>query len=286
MEANILDALTRSPKTIGGIMGNHALNGVEGFIKRSPDGFRFDPKHLVVEEGFNGRQVYGDQEDLELKENIRQNGVLESLKVQKNDDNQLVIRNGHRRHWCCISLIEEGVEIPSVPIELVDKKMGPAELIFLMLNSNTGKKFNPLEEADVFRRLKALGFEVKQIAQRIGKSVPFVYNRLNLINSSAETREAIKKKEIGVTVASKAIASAGGDPDKQKRAIRKIVQRKNQARIQWSKKIGGLFFEGFEEKQKPLVDLFLSKDFSSKLDEMGFDPETLKITISKKGEPN
>jgi ParB family chromosome partitioning protein len=97
-------------------MSKHALNGVDGFVKRN-EYFDFDPALLIVEDGFNPRLSFGDQDDIALKESIRENGVMVPLAVQK-IDGKLIIREGHRRRWACMELIKEGAEIKKVPVML------------------------------------------------------------------------------------------------------------------------------------------------------------------------
>jgi ParB/RepB/Spo0J family partition protein len=263
---------------IGGLMANHALANVEGFVKRGREEFRVDPSTLIVEEGFNLREDYGDEDDLALKENIRVNGVLEPIKVQKNTDNQLIMRDGHRRKWCCDELAKEGEPVRSVPVMLTDKRMTPAEAIFLMFNTNETKRFKPLEEAEGCRRLMALGFEVSEIAQRIGKTKQHVYNRLQLVHASAETRQAIKDRKVGVSVAQRAVAQSGGDSSKQKDAIRKATQPK--AQITWDKVTKCHVSKGFTPDQELVLSTIMPHGLSKKLLDVGLNPETFKIIVN------
>lgn len=199
-------------------MAKHALAGVEGFIGTSQF-FKVDPKVLIIEDGFNPREKFGDVEDIELKNSINENGVQIPLKVQKTPEGNLKIRDGGRRHWACMQLINEGVDIKSVPVMLIDKNTTDDDGLFLALITNTGKPFKPYEEAKAFQRLKSHGHSVADIARRIGKTQPFVYERLRLINMTTETKQALEKKQITIRDAAGIAANSGGNSENQKTGI-------------------------------------------------------------------
>lgn len=267
----------------------HALASVEGFQKRASTYYYVDPRVLIIEEGFNPRQGFGDNSDLELKANIKENGVIEPIKTQK-IDSQLIVRDGGRRHWAVMQLIDEGTDINTVPIVLIDKATTPANALFLAINSDSSKPLSPIEEANAFDRLKKYGFPVKAIAQKIGKTEVFVYERLKLINASQETKKALENKEISVQSAARAISKSNGNIEKQNNAVEKAKAKikREKIKISWSKKADKYIAKGNigtvweEDCNNPF--LMINDNFFEWMQSNGYDPESLVLTICKADE--
>lgn len=258
-------------------MAKHALNNVDGFVGRS-DEFKVDPRVIVIDPEWNLRESYGDDEDLALMENIKNNGVYEALKVKKTNDNTLLLRDGHRRMWCVNTLLESGFEIKSVPVKLLDKDMTDDRATLYALGVNSGRKFTAFEEAKGFDRLVKHGHDVKDIAAAIGKSKVFVYERLKLVNATPQVRDAVEKGEISIRGASQAVASSGGDAGAQNDAIsngqqsRKVVYRFN-------KKKSDFIIKNGSKEQGAILDNLLNNDALDKLEAAGVDTNTISLSF-------
>lgn len=269
-------------------MSGHALKDVEGFVKRGKESFNVDPRVLVVKDGGSGREKIGtDAEDQSLKEFIRENGslALPPLLVQKQPDKTLLIRNGHRRRWACLELIKEGVDIRAVPVQLTDKNMTDEEALFLVFTSNAGKPLSPFEEAQTFKRLKNCGYEVDEIAKRIGRSIQFVYKRLQLANATLETRQAVESGKVGVSTATNAVSSSGGDEGRQRKAIKQASQRKKSLRVVFDRRSDCFKQKGkATDRQNELIGNIFTDELLGDLEEAGLDPETIKFSILPKND--
>jgi len=191
----------------------------ESVISRK-DYFYLDPTKIVVREGWNPRQEFDTLEDEELKLSIIENGVLEPLEVKRTGDD-IVLINGERRLRATLKAISEGNEISGIPCLIQRHTMSDTEAMFLALNTNTGKRLSPLEEADAFVRLRNWNIPVSTIAKRMGKSAPFIYRRLLLIDATPELKEEIKEKKISLTDAERVIKESDGSPEKQNLKPRK-----------------------------------------------------------------
>ena len=178
------------------------------------DYFYLDPKQIVVREGWNPRQEFGTVEDDELKLSIIENGVLEPLEVKRTGF-EIVLINGERRLRATLQAISEGHEIAGIPCLIQRHTMSDTEAMFLALNTNTGKRLEPLEEADAFARLRNWNIPVSTIARRMGKSTPFVYRRLLLIDATPELKAEIKEKKINLVDAERVIKESDGSAEKQ-----------------------------------------------------------------------
>jgi DNA-directed RNA polymerase specialized sigma subunit len=78
-------------------------------------------------------------------------------------------------------LIEEGVEIKTVPVMVEDRHANEADRIFSQIVHNAGKPLTQLEQAKVFKRLVDLGWAQKDIALKAGISGGRVSQLLELL---------------------------------------------------------------------------------------------------------
>jgi hypothetical protein len=78
-------------------------------------------------------------------------------------------------------LIEQGVEIKTVPVMVEDRHSNEADRIFSQIVHNSGKQLTPLEQAKVFKRLTDLGWAQKDIAAKSGMSGGRVSQLLELL---------------------------------------------------------------------------------------------------------
>jgi ParB family transcriptional regulator, chromosome partitioning protein len=84
--------------------------------------------------------------------------------------------------------IEQGKNIPYV--RAIVSTGNIEDRLFAMVITGIGKKaLNSLEEGEAYKRLKAYGYEVKDIAAKVGKSLPHIYNMLKL----ADVPQQVKK---------------------------------------------------------------------------------------------
>ncbi len=146
-----------------------------------------DPRNIVVVD--NVRTDYGDIE--ELSKSIVEIGLQVSLlakKVRGEDKWELV--DGHRRFKAIQLAIKNGHSIPFVEVKPFTGN--DEDRMFTMLVTGTGQKqLNEVEQAEAIKRLVAFHYKVEEIAPKIGKSVPHVYNLLSLANVGKQIKNYI-----------------------------------------------------------------------------------------------
>lgn len=192
--------------------------GIEG---RS-DVYRINPQFIHVEEGWNPRISFGDEEDEELKNSIIENGVLIPIRVKRNDEG-FVLVDGERRLRAVKQAISEENDIQNVPAIIERKTLSEVDAMIVSLLANTGKPLSPIEEANAFEKLKNWGVSVQNIAKKMGKSTPYIYDRLKLVDASPRLKESIKNKKVTLGVAKNIIEEAEGSIQKQDNAIEQII---------------------------------------------------------------
>jgi len=111
----------------------------------------------------------------ELVDSIRKNGILDPLLVAKTPAGYQII-SGERR-WQAARILG----LPKVPA--VVKEVTPQQMLQLALVEDLQRnQLNPLERARAFLRLKEeFGLSWSQIAKKIGKSIAYVVNTVNLL---------------------------------------------------------------------------------------------------------
>lgn len=148
----------------------------------------------------------------QLAASIRDVGVQQPIIVRKHLKNggfELVARE---RRWRAAKLAGL-TEIPAIVRELDDLQVLKIQTIENLQREDV----HPLDEADGFARLMdKAGYEVEQVAQELGKSVSYVYQRLKLKDLVPEARKLFVDGEI---TAGHAILIARLQPDQQKACI-------------------------------------------------------------------
>jgi len=106
------------------------------------DAIMMDPRIIQIEKAFNPRdyRLKENREHLdELKASIKMRGVLQPLLVRFDPQQQCAILNdGECRLRAVLELIEEGVEIATIPILQVQGG-NETERLVIALTANTGK---------------------------------------------------------------------------------------------------------------------------------------------------
>lgn len=263
-------------------MAKHILADVCD-CKRAGEIFLVSPDVIEIREDWNARTDFSGEE--ELMDYIEHNGVPGVLEVTKTADKRLILNDGERRLRAVRKLLDKGVEIKGVPVIVAKKGTSEIDLYLSHMTRNAGKPFTPLEEASCYRRLILWGFDPKSISERTGKSVSHVRNRLDLASASPEVQEAVLAGEVTVSAAQKVVKEADGSVADQRAKLNKAKKKKK------SNKLIVAMKDGYTKKTgnktlccDPIEHLFNAQQFMDALEQHGFDPDTLRISIELKEE--
>jgi hypothetical protein len=128
--------------------------GIAQFAEGRSDVFKVDPRKLIINEGWNGRdespELNAHIDQLALS--ISKIGVKKPLEV-KLEDGKLVVKDGHCRLRAVMLAIKNGADIKTVPVMTVDRYASDEDLILNQVISNTGKPLTTMEQAKVFKKL-------------------------------------------------------------------------------------------------------------------------------------
>lgn len=165
------------------------------------DGFRVSLKDLKVEEGFNLRVRDADlEEHIEgIVGTILQGGYVPPVVVRVDDDENLILVDGHCRREAYLRAVERGA-----PIDFIDAdpfKGNDVDRVLTMMTSAQGKPLSPLEQASGVKRLRGYGFDNTKIAQSIGKTASYVDSLLMLADSPHSVQQAVASGKIAAKTA-------------------------------------------------------------------------------------
>lgn len=193
---------------------------------------------LQVKEGFNVRVDYGDVE--ELKESIKENGVLMPLRGHKvRGEETYVITDGHRRTKAIMLLVKEDpsvVDVLRVPFVLEDKTYNDEKRVLDMMNCNTGKNLNTLEQAFACERLVNYGYKPSDIAKKTGKTPAHISNLLKLLSLPKTVKDKIMSGEISSTLALQIAREEKNPEDVVDRVENAVATAKEEGKTKATKK--------------------------------------------------
>ena len=164
------------------------------------------------ESPLNPRRHFDPAKLAELTASVQAKGVQVPLVVRPRNGAGpgYEIGAGHRRYRAA-----KAANLATVPALV--REMDDQEFIeFLTFENLERDDLHPLEEAEGYRNLTARGYDVQRIADRIGRSVKYVYDRVKLL---ALTKEAQQLLRAGTITAGHAILLARLSPKDQARCL-------------------------------------------------------------------
>ncbi len=175
--------------------------------------FQYLPLSALEESPLNTRKRF-DQAALEdLAQNIKKAGVVDPLTVRPIAGGKYEIASGHRRFRAA-----KIAGLTTVPARV--RPMEDTLFLEVLTIANLQRSdLHPLEEARGFAALmkKGIGYDVKKIAERVGRSIEYVYARLKLLQLTPAVMELFEEDKI---TAGHAIELARLSHDDQERAIK------------------------------------------------------------------
>lgn len=167
--------------------------------------FAVDPRILEIEEGFNARPLNAEHV-AEMKRALINGAIFPPLEVRVEEGRILVV-DGHHRHAAALAAIEEGFDVKS--LECRQFRGNNADRIAHMITSASGLALTPLQLGVQYRKLQALGWTEKQIADRRGKSDQHVKDLIQLAEADTDVHQAVNSGQISSTEALKAFKQHG-----------------------------------------------------------------------------
>lgn len=206
-----------------------------------------------------------DREKLdELAQSIKENGVIQPIIVRQSPVIGYEILAGERRYRA--SLLAGLRSIPAVIKQLSDQEMMVQSIIENLQREN----LNPIEEARAYESLVEKGFTHAEIADKMGKSRPYISNSIRLLSLP---EQILSEVENGKLSQAHARSLVGLNKEQQDYFLQRIIEEDISVR-----KLEALLTEKKQKKQQK-NDHFIQNEEEQLKKLLGLDVE---IKLSKK----
>lgn len=206
-----------------------------------------------------------DREKLdELAQSIKENGVIQPIIVRQSPVIGYEILAGERRYRA--SLLAGLRSIPAVVKQLSDQEMMVQSIIENLQREN----LNPIEEARAYESLVEKGFTHAEIADKMGKSRPYISNSIRLLSLPYAI---LSEVESGKLSQAHARSLVGLNKEQQDYFFQRIIEEDISVR-----KLEALLTEKKQKKQQK-NDHFIQNEEEQLKKLLGVDVE---IKLSKK----
>ena len=190
----------------------------------------------------------------ELKDSIKNSGLLQPITVRKISNGKYEIVAGERRYRACREL---GME--SIPV--IEMNVGDARGYELSVLENIQREnLNPIEEAESYLMLmEVYGYTQEKLSEKLGKTRSSVSNKMRILKLPASVKEMVKKGEISYGHARTLLSLS--DEKKIEEAAKEIINK-------------GYSVRETERRVKVLINKGNSSEkFSGDLDSRGKESE-------------
>ena len=213
----------------------------------------------IVTNSNQPRKYFDNGKMSELKDSIKNSGLLQPITVRKISNGKYEIVAGERRYRACREL---GME--SIPV--IEMNVGDARGYELSVLENIQREnLNPIEEAESYLMLmEVYGYTQEKLSEKLGKTRSSVSNKMRILKLPASVKEMVKKGEISYGHARTLLSLS--DEKKIEEAAKEIINK-------------GYSVRETERRVKVLINKEnsseeFSSDLGSREKELGNDSQT------------
>ncbi|MBF8802249.1 ParB/RepB/Spo0J family partition protein [Pseudomonas asiatica] len=214
----------------------------DGEVRRA-DAMKVQLEDLHEEPGFNLR-TEGDALEASinaLAEFIAAGGQFPPLEVRPRAEGGVWLVDGHRRRRALLKLDAEG-RLPRTPnkerpealeawVPVIAFEGSDADRVARIITSQENEKLSPLELAQGYKRLRAFGWSVEQIATKVGKTRQHVEQVLTVGNANTDVQNLVAAGHVSATTAAQVVREHGDGAGKVLGAELKKAQASGKKRV-------------------------------------------------------
>lgn len=213
---------------------------------------------------YQPRKEFDGEKLDELAQSIKENGVIQPIIVRQSPVIGYEILAGERRYRA--SLLAGLTSIPAVVKKLSDQEM----MIQSIIENLQRENLNPIEEARAYESLVEKGFTHAEIADKMGKSRPYISNSIRLLSLPDAI---LSEVENGKLSQAHARSLVGLNKEQQDYFFQRVIEEDISVR-----KLEALLTEKKQKKQQK-NDHFIQNEEEQLKKLLGLDVE---IKLSKK----
>jgi len=181
------------PELSAQMLGNRET--IRNNTQRGEEIVKIELSKIVVRDGFNVREDYGDIEELAMS--ILENGQTLPGRVDVLENGTFLLTDGHRRFKALQILAGMGNE-PFFKAIVNNSKTTEEQLSLQRFTTQHNKPLAPAEVAELLQRLIHLGYSQSQVAKKVGKTPAYVSQMLAFATESPLIKQEVKNGNINV----------------------------------------------------------------------------------------
>ena len=137
------------------------------------------------------RKYFNKEKMSELKESIKNSGLLQPITVRKISGGKYEIIAGERRYRACRELGMEN--IPAIEINTGDARGYELSV----LENIQREDLNPIEEAESYLMLmEVYGYTQEKLSEKLGKNRSSLSNKIRILKLPGNVKELVKSREL------------------------------------------------------------------------------------------
>ena len=221
---------------------------------------------------YQPRKEFSEEKIQELAQSIKENGLIQPIIVRKSPVLGYEILAGERRYR---ALIAAGLsEVPVIVKQLSDQDM----MLHSIIENLQRENLNPIEEAKAYQSLIDKGFTHTEIAEKMGKSRPYITNLVRLLGLPKHILTEVESGRLSQAHARLLIQLSSDKQDKLLNRIQteNLSVRQVEQILQKTKKISKKEKDHFVKEEEQTLKKILGLDVHIKLQKK----DSGKITIS------
>lgn len=221
---------------------------------------------------YQPRKEFSEEKIQELAQSIKENGLIQPIIVRKSPVLGYEILAGERRYRASIAA---GLsEVPVIVKQLSDQDM----MLHSIIENLQRENLNPIEEAKAYQSLIDKGFTHTEIAEKMGKSRPYITNLVRLLGLPKHILTEVESGRFSQAHARLLIQLSSDKQDKLLNRIQteNLSVRQVEQILQKTKKISKKEKDYFVKEEEQTLKKILGLEVHIKLQKK----DSGKITIS------
>ena len=221
---------------------------------------------------YQPRKEFSEEKIQELAQSIKENGLIQPIIVRKSPVLGYDILAGERRYRA--SIVAGLSEVPVIVKQLSDQDM----MLHSIIENLQRENLNPIEEAKAYQSLIDKGFTHTEIAEKMGKSRPYITNLVRLLGLPKHILIEVESGKLSQAHARLLIQLSSDKQDKLLNRIQteNLSVRQVEQILQKTKKISKKEKDHFVKEEEQTLKKILGLDVHIKLQKK----DSGKITIS------
>lgn len=221
---------------------------------------------------YQPRKEFSEEKIQELAQSIKENGLIQPIIVRKSPVLGYEILAGERRYRA--SIVAGLSEVPVIVKQLSDQDM----MLHSIIENLQRENLNPIEEAKAYQSLIDKGFTHTEIAEKMGKSRPYITNLVRLLGLPKYILTEVESGKLSQAHARLLIQLSSDKQDKLLNRIQteNLSVRQVEQILQKTKKISKKEKDYFVKEEEQKLKKILGLDVQIKLQKK----DSGKISIS------